>query len=614
MSPLLVADPSIGGPKLHFGNQLVANNAPDVFFNTPGVIPGAVNDAWNIIEWSQQQVIDPSAVTVNAPSTYDASLGINAAYSWSTPDGETAVKVYDTAAYGWIYDLAGAGTTADTNEHDVFLETAQNLTVNMGGNEVDYSMNAKIVSEGNDPTQPKNAAVYAAAVTGFTFNYNLPGQPDYSASQPTFSVFLQIPLSSTHNDSSLLSYFSWTTNSAGQPTSVITDQLRSENALLPTSGSSTTHETYNLTAYVADLASYLQIQKGLGFGVTDLARWTATGVYTGIITQGAVAHVDLQVSNIQLTRADTPSTAALQINLSPITITAPPSAGSGGTASAYKVSDDGLGQMQVTSPGSAAPQLTQSAAGAFTLPDGEHGYFDPDGTGEDVARLFQAALGRHPDAGTISIFVAIDGAGLGLTTVAQDFLTSAEYQAKYAGESNAAFVSHVYQDALGRAPGNGPNYWTSLLDGGISKAAVLIGIGTSAEAISHSGAWDGSDVYGGDYRAFETVLGRAPDQSSQSWLASMVGGGMTSQGVISTLMDSSEMLTRYVGQTPTAIVGNLYQNGLGRAADPGGLANAVSFLGSGGSVVSLAYGIANSPEARNVFASVTHANWVSTPA
>jgi Domain of unknown function (DUF4214) len=627
MSTFLLANPSVSGPKLHFGDGLVANNAPGVFASTTASIPGPDDDAWNIVEWSQQQVIDPSAVTVDASSTHDAALGTDATYSWSTPDGETAVKAYDTSSDGWVYDLAGAGTTADTTEHDVFLETAQHLAVNMGGNEVDYAMNAKIVSEGNDPTQPNNNAAYAGVITGFTFNYNLAGQPDYDANQPSFGIFLQIPLSTTQNNSNLVSYFqdpnllgffSEKENAAGQPTEVISDQLRSENALLPMDGSATTPESYNLSAYVADLASYLAVEKGLGTGVTDLARWTLGGVYVGVMTQGPSTHADVQISDVSLTIADTPSTSPLQINAPAGSASAPPPnsspAGSGDNLSSYIVSEDGSGRLQIVSSPSTAPQLSLSGAGEFDLPGGGQGYFDPTGNGEEVARLFQAALGRPPDAGAESFYTApIDAGSLSLVAVAQDFLTSSEYQTEHGNESNAAFVEDVFQNVLGRSFGDSDGGWVSLLDGGVSKAAVLVGIATSGEAVLHNETWDGSDVYGQDYRAFETVLGRAPDQTAQSWMASMVGNGMTPQGVISALADSSEMLTRYAAETPTAIVESLYQSGLSRAADPSGLANGVPFLESQGSVVSLAFGIANSAEGRNDYASVTHANWVSTP-
>ncbi len=303
MPDLLLQNPSALGPKIHFGNQSVVNNAPGVFANTAENIPGPDDDAWNLVEWGQQEVLDPDAVSLDNPATYDPALGTDAVYSWQTADGETSFAAYDTPSNGWIYGLGSAGIAGNTSEQDVFLQTAPNLSINLGGGEIDYAMTARIMSEGIPPGQPTDGWTYSGAVTGFTFDYNLPGQPDYDSTQPTFSVFLQINLSSTQNNSDVLAYFSESTNASGQPTSIISDQLRYENSLLPASRSASTPETYNVSAYVSDLANYLYNSEGLGSGVTDFNRWTLNGVYVGVMAEGAGSYINLQVSNIELTES-----------------------------------------------------------------------------------------------------------------------------------------------------------------------------------------------------------------------------------------------------------------------------------------------------------------------
>ena len=63
-------------------------------------------------------------------------------------------------------------------------------------------------------------------------------------------------------------------------------------------------------------------------------------------------------------------------------------------------------------------------------------------------------------------------------------VASPEFQALHGAQSNAAFVTSLYQDGLGRVPdAAGGSFYTGLLNSGAaSQAVVVLDIATSPEA------------------------------------------------------------------------------------------------------------------------------------
>jgi hypothetical protein len=284
-------------------------------------------------------------------------------------------------------------------------------------------------------------------------------------------------------------------------------------------------------------------------------------------------------------------------------------------ATVPQISSTNTGALQIAASASATPETSLTAAGAFAVPGGGNGYFDPTGNGEEVARVYQAVFGSHPTAAVLEQYTApVDAGTIGLTGVAQQFLNAPQYLSQYGTPSSSAFVNDVYQNVLYRAPdATDQANATAALQSGGSAAALLVSIATSPEAVMDNQSWDGSASWGEDDRAFETVVGRAPDTSAQTWMAGLVSSGVSGVGVVSALLNTTEMLMRLSSESLTAAVNQLYETGLGRAADPTGLANAVTSLQTGGgSYATLAYTISNSAEARNLYATATHANWVQT--
>jgi hypothetical protein len=102
-----------------------------------------------------------------------------------------------------------------------------------------------------------------------------------------------------------------------------------------------------------------------------------------------------------------------------------------------------------------------------------------------VYMLYKAAFNRPSDAGGMGYWIAQkDGGANIVTSIAQGFVNSAEFIAKYgANPSNSSYVNNLYQNVLGRAgEAGGVAYWTGEMDAGrVSKAQALVSFATLPE-------------------------------------------------------------------------------------------------------------------------------------
>lgn len=109
---------------------------------------------------------------------------------------------------------------------------------------------------------------------------------------------------------------------------------------------------------------------------------------------------------------------------------------------------------------------------------------DIQGTPGQVFRLYQAAFDRAPDLGGMGFHLyTMEGAGLSLYQVAQNFFNSAEFAAKYANTSHSQFITLLYANVLHRAPdAGGLAYWIDILERGLSdRITVLTNFSESQE-------------------------------------------------------------------------------------------------------------------------------------
>jgi hypothetical protein len=147
------------------------------------------------------------------------------------------------------------------------------------------------------------------------------------------------------------------------------------------------------------------------------------------------------------------------------------------------------------------------------------------------------------------------------------------------------FVVQAYQDLLGRAPDStGLTHWISLIAAGTPRSAV-------ATQLTHSAEYYGTIIT----PAYRQFLGRSPDATGLAYWTSRMQQGLTDEQLQAGFIASPEYYL-HAGNTDKAWVDALYQDLLGRAADPAGEAHWLAQLAAGVSRASIAYGFAASTE------------------
>jgi hypothetical protein len=102
--------------------------------------------------------------------------------------------------------------------------------------------------------------------------------------------------------------------------------------------------------------------------------------------------------------------------------------------------------------------------------------FDSDGAAGQAYRLYQAAFDRAPDNFGIGFWISKLDQGVSLLDVANAFVGSDEFKAKYAkATTNAALVDQFYANILHRAPDpTGQAFWTGVLDKHLATVADVL--------------------------------------------------------------------------------------------------------------------------------------------
>jgi Ca2+-binding RTX toxin-like protein len=102
-----------------------------------------------------------------------------------------------------------------------------------------------------------------------------------------------------------------------------------------------------------------------------------------------------------------------------------------------------------------------------------------------VYRLYDAAFNRAADIGGFTSWVDARTSGMALSTMVNGFMASQEFTNAYGSLNNTQFVTLLYNNVLDRAPdAGGLNSWLNALNGGMSRAEVLISFSESQEHIN----------------------------------------------------------------------------------------------------------------------------------
>ncbi|MEC3863212.1 DUF4214 domain-containing protein [Mesobacterium sp. TK19101] len=111
--------------------------------------------------------------------------------------------------------------------------------------------------------------------------------------------------------------------------------------------------------------------------------------------------------------------------------------------------------------------------------------YDPASWTDEVFRMYQAGLERAPDPLGFTKFTWYLAHGTTMLEVMEEFVASPEFRPAYDDMTNADFVAALYQNILGRAvDAGGLTGWTAALDGGASRAQIVLAIAESAEFIA----------------------------------------------------------------------------------------------------------------------------------
>ena len=124
------------------------------------------------------------------------------------------------------------------------------------------------------------------------------------------------------------------------------------------------------------------------------------------------------------------------------------------------------------------------------------GIWDVSESAQQVARLYDTALGRLPDQGGLDFWTKAIDTGTGtLQDLAAAFVSSKEFVATYGILDNRAFVQAVYGNTLGRTgDAGGVDFWTGRLDSGSTRATITIGFSESSEHIGKAAAVTGGEA------------------------------------------------------------------------------------------------------------------------
>jgi len=234
--------------------------------------------------------------------------------------------------------------------------------------------------------------------------------------------------------------------------------------------------------------------------------------------------------------------------------------------------------------------------------DGYEAYSTSD-TAAEVYRLYEATLNRAPDQGGLTGWTNALNSGTSLQSVANGFVSSAEFQTDYGALDNAHFINLLYENVLHReSDPTGQTYWLGQMSGGMTQAQVVLGFTQSPEDINdlaapvQQGLWVGNPNAAEVARLYDTTLGRLPDAAGLAYWTNQLQTGTSLQTVVNGFVGSSEFQTDYGPLDNTHFVSLLYNNVLHRAPDPAGQSYWLGQMSGGMSRAQVVLGFSDSAE------------------
>jgi hypothetical protein len=222
-----------------------------------------------------------------------------------------------------------------------------------------------------------------------------------------------------------------------------------------------------------------------------------------------------------------------------------------------------------------------------------------------IYALYDGLLGRGPDPLGYEGWMSISEHGASLHDIAAGFLASPAGVVHVGSPENATFVEQLYETALHRpAESSGLQGWLGLLNNGVSRADVALGIALSPEHMADMQPSLTAGVFAPDpdasnvARLYYGLLGRSPDANGLAGLTNDLKQGASLGSVVQGFINSVEYQNLHAGMTSAQFIDSLYVNALGRHAEPSGLQGWMNLLSHGASHADVALGVSESQEAQ----------------
>lgn len=217
---------------------------------------------------------------------------------------------------------------------------------------------------------------------------------------------------------------------------------------------------------------------------------------------------------------------------------------------------------------------------------------DPDSFEAQIYRAYQSVFDRAPDkAGFEAFLTEVRLGNLTQQEVIAEFVASAEFVDTYGELSNREFVEQLYRNVLDReGDAGGIDAFTSALDGGRSRASVVVEFANSGEfvrATTEGSAAFGSSIAldpaeGQVYRIYEAVFGREPDAGGfTNFVNSIQGSVLDLNAIAQEFVASAEFQDTYGELSNREFVELLYTNVLPGNEDQTGRDAFVTALDNG---------------------------------
>jgi hypothetical protein len=193
---------------------------------------------------------------------------------------------------------------------------------------------------------------------------------------------------------------------------------------------------------------------------------------------------------------------------------------------------------------------------------GAHGAFTAGGNNYGTLRAIEEAYG-----------VGLLGSS---ADPANGDLTGAFASLPQTGGVGQRYVTQVYHDLLGRSPeAAGLSYWSGLIDSGQPRYPIALSLTSSTEYV-------GDSVQAQYSKYLRRSVDGTTSTGGEGFWVSYIAHGATYEQLAESLIASDEYFNVRAARDNTLYVTTLYQDILGRAPDPAGLAYWVGILAAGG--------------------------------